>query len=500
MKRVQRRVVFSSRASTRSRAHDAYQLDGFDRSERFASLLVDSSSFVRAHRRRWRHLRHKKRKKKRITRQRLFSFRFTLTASRRIQLFRSSAARKADGEQSNNHPRRIFFRLAARIHRVSRSYRHESLVAIALRVARRRGAHDDRSTSVSGVDSRRSFGLTRKDKVWFDATPRRDATMAPETDAGVKTPARRLSSRRRRRATELAVAALAATCWLRFETVDARRLLDDVESACARAGERTHDGCEDGVRVKQTAFDMWELARSWTPGFCATTRCKQRECDAHALAPRLTLHGLWPSYATPVGVGGSRSRGGDKGGCYWPQNCAKPAWYPEDEAWRFDARALPDDAEFERVAPAWSLDGLGEHEWGKHGTCAAWVDTQGQQRGMTQREFYNATFALAERLGTPDALARASGSDVNLRELQDAFGGPSKVALGCSRSCELVQVVQCFKRTADGGIGDAEDCPCVGVRDSRYDNSCEHSCARVSILSPSQTRCHRPTLTVAGGR
>lgn len=324
--------------------------------------------------------------------------------------------------------------------------------------------------------------------------------MAPETDAGVKTPARRLSSRRRRRATELAVAALAATCWFGFETVDARRLLDDVESACARAGERTHDGCEDGVRARQTAFDMWELARSWTPGFCATMRCKQRECDANALTPRLTLHGLWPSYATPVGVGGSLGGGGDKGWCYWPQNCAKPGWYPEDEAWRFDARALPDDAEFERVAPAWSLDGLGEHEWGKHGTCAAWVDAQGHQRGMTQREFYNATFALAERLGTPDALARASGSDVDLRELQDAFGGPSKVALGCSRSCELVQVVQCFKRTADGGVGDAEDCPCVGVRDSRYDNSCEHSCARVSILSPSQTRCHRPTLTVAGGR
>lgn len=64
IKGVQRRLVFSSRASTRSRAHDAYQLDGFDRSERFASLLVDASSFVRTHRRRWRHLRNTKREKK----------------------------------------------------------------------------------------------------------------------------------------------------------------------------------------------------------------------------------------------------------------------------------------------------------------------------------------------------------------------------------------------------------------------------------------------------
>jgi len=355
------------------------------------------------------------------------------------------------------------------------------------------------SAHAARFDAKIKAGWTGRNE--RDISTRRDAaTMAQEIDAGVKTSACR-SSRRpaRRRANEMAVVALAATCWFGFETVDARRLLD-VEPACARAGERTHDGCEDGVRAQQTAFDMWELARSWTPGFCATTRCKQRECAANALTPKLTLHGLWPSYATPVGVGGSRRGGGDRDGCYWPQNCAKPAWYPEDEAWRFDASALPNDDEFERVAPAWSLDGLGEHEWSKHGTCAAWIDTQGRQRGMTQREFYNATFALAERLGTPDALDRATGSDVDLRELQDAFGGPSKVALGCSRSCELVQVVQCFKRTADGGVGDAEDCPCVGVRDSRYDNSCEHSCARVSILSPSQTRCHRPTLIVAGGR
>jgi len=161
----------------------------------------------------------------------------------------------------------------------------------------------------------------------------------------------------------------------------------------------------------------------------------------------------------------------------------------DDEAWAYARSNVPSDDEAERAAPAWTGDGLGAHEWSKHGTCAAWVDAHGRTPGYTQRTFYDATFALAESLGTPEALRVATGSDVSLVDLQDMFGGPTKVALGCTHKCELVQAVQCFERAANGTVGIAMDCPCVGVRDSRYDNSCAHSCKRVRILSPGQTKC-----------
>jgi|SaaInlV_125m_DNA_1040241.scaffolds.fasta_scaffold08599_3 ribonuclease T2 len=256
-------------------------------------------------------------------------------------------------------------------------------------------------------------------------------------------------------------------------------------SSCPAVGTKTHFGCDDGVRATRRAFDMWELARAWTPGFCASAprACEKGECARSAAEPALTLHGLWPSYSTAT-----KSDGRD--GCYWPQNCVKPSWYPSSEKWTYAAREIPSGAAAERIAPAWTRDGLGAHEWAKHGTCASWIDVEGTTRGMTQREFYNVTFALAEALGTPEVLLEATGSELSLADAQQAFGGASKVALGCTKSCVLLQVVQCFKRTPDGGVGEAEDCPCVGVRDSRYDNSCAERCERVRVLSPEQTGCH----------
>ena len=250
---------------------------------------------------------------------------------------------------------------------------------------------------------------------------------------------------------------------------------------CPHVGSQTHDGCDDAVARAHRAFDMWELARAWTPGFCSTARsaCAKRECARSELEPALTLHGLWPSYSTPASER-----------CFWPQNCARPKWYPTSEAWGYDASVMPADSEARRVAPAWADDGLGAHEWLKHGTCAAWNDPAGETAGMTQREFYNVTFALARALGTPAALLSAVGGEISLEDAQAAFGGASRVALGCASSCVLVQAVQCFERTTSGGVGEPVDCPCVGVRDSRYDNSCAHDCKVLRVLSPEQTRCH----------
>jgi len=144
------------RSSTHSWALDAYQLDGFDRSERFASLLVEAAALARVRRRRWRHLRNAKHKPSNKSLIFLFESRLPRRfASSRLFIHRSRSRWRTIQRPPGAHllPSR---RLAARNNRVSRSHRHESLVAIALRVARRRGAHDDRSAFTSGVGSRRS--------------------------------------------------------------------------------------------------------------------------------------------------------------------------------------------------------------------------------------------------------------------------------------------------------------------------------------------------------
>ena len=236
------------------------------------------------------------------------------------------------------------------------------------------------------------------------------------------------------------------------------------------------------------------------------------------MTPSLTLHGLWPSFSKPVdacgehdATNGSKNAAprraaveppvnvGASASCFWPQSCAEPSWLcgvDASSSWRYDAALLPQGPENEKLAPAWYSDGLGAHEWPKHGTCATWADTSGAVPGFDQASYYAATFDLARREGTPDALVAAAGSQLALADLQAMFGGPRKVALGCTSKCELVQVVTCYtqgKGTADDPVGPnaRTDCPCTGVRDSHYDNSCaeKHACSLVTILSPGQTGC-----------
>ena len=296
----------------------------------------------------------------------------------------------------------------------------------------------------------------------------------------------------------------------------------NLDPECPDAGAETHGGCDDPI-ANGTPFDLWELARSWTPGFCGSggkRTCAKKECALDAMTATLTLHGLWPSFLKPADLGGARgatSEGknaaprraavepananelGAAASCFWPQNCAEPSWLVGAEgssSWRYDPALLPQGPENEKLAPAWYSGGLGAHEWPKHGTCASWADTSGSVPGFDQASYYAATFDLARREGTPAGLVAAAGSKLALAELQAMFGGPKKVALGCTSKCELVQVVTCYtqgKGTKDDPVGpNAQiDCPCTGVRDSHYDNSCaeKHACAEVTILSPEQTGC-----------
>ena len=176
--------------------------------------------------------------------------------------------------------------------------------------------------------------------------------------------------------------------------------------------------------------------------------------------PALTLHGMWPSYATPVDgntaaenevdVAAPRrslredASVGTSGGSASGPRCAKPVWFPKSSPWTYDPSLLPKGPEYEALAPAWYSDGLGSHEWPKHGTCAAWADGTGTTKGLDQKGYYDAMFALAKAEGTPNALVDAMGGSLPLKELQDLFGGAKRVALGCTPRCELVQVLTCY--------------------------------------------------------
>ena len=72
----------------------------------------------------------------------------------------------------------------------------------------------------------------------------------------------------------------------------------NLDPECPDAGAETHGGCDDPI-ANGTPFDLWELARSWTPGFCGSggkRTCAKKECALDAMTATLTLHGLWPSF------------------------------------------------------------------------------------------------------------------------------------------------------------------------------------------------------------
>ena len=93
---------------------------------------------------------------------------------------------------------------------------------------------------------------------------------------------------------------------------------------------------------------------------------------------------------------------------------------PRNESFHSDRDVLPKSEEFKRLAPAWYYDGLAEHEWEKHGTCAMWPakDDSSMNNDIGEEEkikkivdaekFYAGMFQLAKNLGTPDKLPRSA--------------------------------------------------------------------------------------------
>ncbi|KAH7621951.1 hypothetical protein Ndes2526B_g02772 [Nannochloris sp. 'desiccata'] len=123
------------------------------------------------------------------------------------------------------------------------------------------------------------------------------------------------------------------------------------------------------LRDGDPGFDMLLLVRTWPPTFCEQLREQREECTAPPLQ-EFTLHGLWPEY----------SSGG------WPQYCStveKKDGEGYDSVNGELSKKITttssygsDDSDDRKIRCEWpsfhgSTLNFWDHEWDKHGTCAA---------------------------------------------------------------------------------------------------------------------------------
>lgn len=114
-------------------------------------------------------------------------------------------------------------------------------------------------------------------------------------------------------------------------------------------------------------FDLLLLVRTWPPTFCEQLREMREECTLGPVEA-FTIHGLWPQYAT--------------GG--WPQYCPVDATRTEtspikgtDSAEENSKQKIQDgEDDDEKSRCEWpsfhgSTSSFWDHEWSRHGTCAA---------------------------------------------------------------------------------------------------------------------------------
>ena len=119
-------------------------------------------------------------------------------------------------------------------------------------------------------------------------------------------------------------------------------------------------------------FDLFLLVRTWSPTFCEQLKEMREECTTAPLQ-EFTIHGLWPEYTT--------------GG--WPQFCDKDAdksssaavgsvilgreEVDEDEKKKEGDSDDDDNGKARCEWPSFhgSTSTFWDHEWSRHGTCAA---------------------------------------------------------------------------------------------------------------------------------
>jgi ribonuclease T2 len=174
-------------------------------------------------------------------------------------------------------------------------------------------------------------------------------------------------------------------------------------------------------------FDLYVLALSWSPGFCASGGA-DRAGDQCASGSGLgfVVHGLWPQY----------ERG-------YPTYCGPQGRSPQ----RGDLDAVA------RVMPS---VGLARYQWRKHGSCS----------GMAPSGYFQAVAAAFAKVTIPPAY-RGGGPERPTEPLsvERAFAHanpglrPDMIAVGCGRSDSGSTVLQEVRICLTRDLREFRPCP-----------------------------------------
>lgn len=188
---------------------------------------------------------------------------------------------------------------------------------------------------------------------------------------------------------------------------------------------------------------MYVLTQSWQPEFChghSYPGCSHPNASEY-MYTHLTLHGLWPQYAMP------------RHGQTYPFNCSSEKFDPTvlsripggvdaiEEYWP-NVKSSPGN---------WAAyTGFCQHEWQKHGTCT----------GLSQVQYFSTAVSYLKKQGTPSLISSHISSSVTKAALQAAYGGASRVSLGCGGGKYLSQVMTCWGLDKKSHLPTSQvDCP-----------------------------------------
>jgi len=225
----------------------------------------------------------------------------------------------------------------------------------------------------------------------------------------------------------------------------------------------------DNISAKfSSTYQIYQLAQSWTPGFCALSKnSKKEQCGTYQgtwSETHLALHGLWPGY--------------DDDSSHWDSR--KPYYYPQFCSGRDVPNVQPSDLPdaLAKYGPGYASDdySLANNEWPKHGTCSGFTNPT---------DYFNAGIQTLTAVpvdgeeGTPQILLDAvnSGSDnptISLKKLAAVY--PQSTLFGCDRvgnsgQCRLNQIITCYDASDAPNVGSIIDCPDWATKED-YDNGC----------------------------
>lgn len=214
------------------------------------------------------------------------------------------------------------------------------------------------------------------------------------------------------------------------------------------------------------AFDLYVLAQSWQPEFCAGKPLPGCASPRPFWRSHFTLHGLWPE----------RERGSP------PSFCAGEP---------FDEKSVEEALGMDALVEFWpnvkaqegtaDYPGFWKHEWTRHGTCS----------GLKQVDFFAHAVALVrnESLApTPELIQKNVGGSVSTTSLRAAFALPygqeqpndagvtAAAALKCVHGDALSQVFTCWQKNAANEPVSRRTCPDHIIR--------EDTCFKTAVRIP----------------